>query len=389
MLLKSSLYGLKQASLNWYEKLREGLLSRGFKSSVIDPCLYIKDGMLLLTYVDDCIIASPSMDRIDHFVHSMKTGPENFVLTDEGDVDKFLGIEITKHEGSSFELSQPYLIERILRLLGLLDNDFKVDTNPAMTPAFQSLLHRDLAGKPRRRPWNYRTAIGMLNYLQGHSRPDISMAVHQCARYSTNPMLSHEKAVMRIGRYLLHTKTRGMIFEPDISKGLEVYVDADFAGGWDKADADNAENVLSRTGYAICYANCPILAVSKLQTEIALSTAEAEYIALSQSLREAIPLMTLLEEIHEHFPVVIGPPNFICTVHEDNQSCIRMAQSDKFTPRTKHIALKYHHFRSFLKSDPPRIAIKYCRTDVQKADILTKPLKDDVFIRLRMLLLGW
>ena len=258
-----------------------------------------------------------------------------------------------------------------------------------MTPAFQSLLHRDLAGKPRRRPWNYRTAIGMLNYLQGHSRPDISMAVHQCARYSTNPMLSHEKAVMRIGRYLLHTKTRGMIFEPDISKGLEVYVDADFAGGWDKADADNAENVLSRTGYAICYANCPILAVSKLQTEIALSTAEAEYIALSQSLREAIPLMTLLEEIHEHFPVVIGPPNFICTVHEDNQSCIRMAQSDKFTPRTKHIALKYHHFRSFLKSDPPRIAIKYCRTDVQKADILTKPLKDDVFIRLRMLLLGW
>ena len=66
-----------------------------------------------------------------------------------------------------------------------------------------------------------------------------------------------------------------------------------------------------------------------------------------------------------------------------------MTQSDKFTPRTKHIALKHHHFRSFLKSDPPRISIKHCRTDVRKADILTKPLKDDIFIRLRMLLLGW
>ena len=211
-------------------------------------CTYLKEGMILLAYVDDCIVASPSMDKINEFVQSMKDGPENFVLTDEGEVDKFRGIEITKHEESSFELSQPFLIERILRVLGLFDNEFKVDANPAMTPTFQSLLHRDLAGKPRRKPWKYRAVIGMLNYLQGHSRPDIAIAVHQCARFSANPMLSHEKAVIRIGRYLLHTKTRGIIFKPDISKGLEVYVDADFAGGWAKADADNADCVLSCTG---------------------------------------------------------------------------------------------------------------------------------------------
>ena len=66
-----------------------------------------------------------------------------------------------------------------------------------------------------------------------------------------------------------------------------------------------------------------------------------------------------------------------------------MAQSEKFTPRTKHIALKWHHFKSFVNSDPPRIRMQYCRTDVQKADILTKPLADDVFFRLRLLLLGW
>lgn len=135
------------------------------------------------------------------------------------------------------------------------------------------------------------------------------------------------------------------------------------------------------------YANCPIHWVSKLQTEIALSTAEAEYIALSQALREVIPLMTLMEEINEVFPLHISKPNFVCTVHEDNQSCIKMANSEKFTPRTKHIALKYHHFKQFVKSK--RVAIQYCRTEEQKADILTKPLRDDLFFTLRFMLCGW
>ncbi len=101
---------------------------------------------------------------------------------------------------------------------------------------------------------------------------------------------------------------------------------------------------MSRTGYVICYAGCPIGWCSKLQTEIALSTAEAEYIALSQALREVIPLMMLIEELSDIFPLHVNKPDFFCKVWEDNQSCIVMTQSDKFTPRTKHIALKYHHF---------------------------------------------
>ena len=94
-------------------------------------------------------------------------------------------------------------------------------------------------------------------------------------------------------------------------------MDADFAGGWQHADAQSAESVMSRTGYIIMYANCPIHWVSKLQTEIALSTAEAEYIALSQSLREVIPLMDMMKELKEAFPMEIEVPNFNCTVHED------------------------------------------------------------------------
>jgi hypothetical protein len=102
------------------------------------------------------------------------------------------------------------------------------------------------------------------------------MAVHQTARFSNNPMLSHEKSILRIGRYLIDTHKRGIIYKPDKSKGLEYYVNADFAGGWSQADADNAYYVLSRTGYILMYDNCPILWVSRLQMEIALSTAEAE-----------------------------------------------------------------------------------------------------------------
>ena len=317
----------------------------------------------------------------------MHDGPENFKLTDEGDVHKFLGIEITWFDSSSFELSQPFLIDRLLQFLGLCNNSFETDANSLSTPVAKGLLHCDLVGKPRKYKWKYSMAVGMLSYLQNSTRPEIAMAVHQTAQFSNEPMLSHEKAFMQLGRYLLDTWKRGIIYKPDRSKGLECSVDADFAGGWTQADASNAENVLSRTGYVIIYANCPILWVSRLQTEIALSTAEAEYIALLQALRDVIPLITLLKEVNAVFPVHVKTPTFVCQIHKDNQSCITMATSQKFSPRTKHIALKYHHFRSFVKDG--RIKISYCRTTEQKADILTKPLADDLFFKLRYMLCGW
>lgn len=326
------------------------------------------------------------MREIDKFVNSMKYGSENFILTDEGDIDKFLGIEITHRENGEFELSQPFLIQRVLNLLGIEDNGHDLPATIRLTPAAEKVLNRDLEGKPRKKSWGYRTAVGMLSYLQANSRPDISMPVHQCARFCNDPKLSHEQAITRIGRYLRHSKTRGIVYKPDPSKGLECYVDADFAGGWCQTDPHDAGNVMSRTGFVIKYADCPVFWQSKLQTEIALSTAEAEYIALSSALREVIPLLTMMEEIDAVFPLHIGKPDFFCRVWEDNQSCIVMATSQKFTPRTKHIALKYHHFKSFVDT---KIRISYVHTESQQADILTKPVKLELFPRLRYLLMGW
>ena len=138
--------------------------------------------------------------------------------------------------------------------------------NIKLTPAVKPLLNKDLKGEDRKNKWNYRTAIGMLTYLQGTTRPDISMAVHQCARFSVSPKLSHERAIKRIGRYLLGTQDRGIAFKPDDTNGLNCYVDADFAGGWDKENPDDPDNVLSRTRYVALYAGCPLVWASRMQT---------------------------------------------------------------------------------------------------------------------------
>ena len=177
-------------------------------------------------------------------------------------MNKFLGFEITHNEYSSFEMSQPFLIDRLLSLLGFGDNEFDTSTT---TPVSKGLLYRNLAGKPRKLSWKYCTAVGMMSYLQEHTRPNISMPVHQTSRFCINPMLCVKKYMMRTGLYLLGTKRRCIIYKPDNSRGLELYVDAEFSGGLTQADAENAENVLSRTGYSIMYASCTIHFVTKLQ----------------------------------------------------------------------------------------------------------------------------
>lgn len=108
--------------------------------------------------------------------------------------------------------------------------------------------------------------------------------------------MSHERSIRRIVKYLVATQDKKIVSKPDFSCGIECFVDADFSGIWNAVGSEDPLNVLSRTGYIIYYGGCLIHCVSKHQTEIALSTTEAEYVALSQSMRDVIPLMNLLEE---------------------------------------------------------------------------------------------
>jgi len=127
--------------------------------------------------------------------------------------------------------------------------------------------------------------------------PDIAFAVHQCARFCNNPKCLHEKAVKDIAQYLWLTRANSLILKPNGNFHLGTYSDSDFASLWHKDHAHLCESVLSQTGYIITLAEAPIHWVSKLQTEIALSTTEAKYITLSTCARELLPLCAILTEI--------------------------------------------------------------------------------------------
>ena len=128
--------------------------------------------------------------------------------------------------------------------------------------------------------------VGMLHYLANNSRPDIAYAVNRCARFTHQPKRSHEKAIKRIARYLSATRDKGLIMKPSSTMNIDLYADADFAGLWNSEDEMDPICVKSRTGFLITLGKVPLIWGSRLQSEIALSTMESEYIALSQAMRE-------------------------------------------------------------------------------------------------------
>ncbi len=161
---------------------------------------------------------------------------------------------------------QSGLVKSVLAGLNLLQ-DSKTKETPSV-----GILYPDRDGIQHQDTWNYRSVIGKLNYIAQNTRPDISFAVHQCARYSANPTTLHELVVKRIGRYLLATKDKGLILRPTHAFKLDMFVGADFTCMWHREYSDLRECALSRSGYIITYCGCPIHWASKLQSEVTLRT---------------------------------------------------------------------------------------------------------------------
>ena len=288
-----NVYGQKQAGRVWNKYMDKGMKIIGFTPSKFDPCLYYRGDVIFLVYIDDCIVFGPTAQAIDQVVTDLRSSPQKFTVDDQGDVGDFLGIQIKRQEDGSVHLSQPHLIDSILHDLHL-QPDSKHKTTPAVP---SSLLHKDTDGPNMQPEFHYRSVIGKLNFLEKSTRPDISVSIHQCARFSESPKKSHAEAVKRIGRYLLATRDKGIIIHPNKSRQFDCWVDADFAGNWRQADAhSDPMTAKSRSGWIVRFASAPITWASKMQTITAMSTTEAEYIALSTSLREVIPLMGLLTE---------------------------------------------------------------------------------------------
>ena len=381
-----NIYGQKQAGRVWNKYLVDKLVRElGFKQSKVDECVFYRGKTLYVLYTDDSLLAGPDAKEIQKVIDELQSKAK-LAITVEGDLADFLGVSIDRRSDGSIHLSQPHLIDQILDDLRMNDKSTKIRSTPA---ASSKLLARHSNSPNFDGSFNYRSVIGKLNYLEKATRSDISYAVHQCARFVSDPKTEHGNAVRWLGRYLKGTRDKGTIMRPITKKDLEVFVDASFCGDWDPTDAANdRDTARSRHGYIINYAGCPLLWKSQLQTEIAMSSTESEYTGLSYALRDAIPIMELLKEMkRKGYPIRTAEAKVHCRVFEDNSGALEMAKIHKYRPRTKHLNVKLHHFRDYVERG--EISIHDIATQDQPADFLTKALNEDTLTKHRRKVLGW
>ena len=204
-------YGQKQAGHVWNKYMDQGMKEMGFKLSSFDPCLYYRGSIVFLVYINDCITFGPDSPSIDTVVADLQACSHRFTIDDQRDIGDFLGIQVKRFPNGSIQLTQPQLIDAIIKDLHLQSG-----SNTKKTPAVpNNPLHKDTDGPDMTPEFHYRTVIGKLNFLEKSTRPDILVSVHQCARFSERPKRSHAEAVKRIGHYLLATKDKGLLICPN------------------------------------------------------------------------------------------------------------------------------------------------------------------------------
>ena len=388
--LEKSLYGQVNAPKLFFEHISEGLNKVGFTPSESDPCLFInhEDDIMVLQYVDDQIWIAKDPSKIEKRVQELTELGHLLTIEEDTNMFGFLGIDISR-EGDQVELTQKGLTDKVIRYL-----DMDKSVSKELTPAAANPLGTDKDGQNFDEDWSYPAAIGMLLYLSSNTRPDIQFAVHQAARFSHAPKQSHARAVKRIVRYLAATTndgtlSRGIRFKPDLTSGLDMYVDADYAGLFGCEDDQDPTSVKSRTGFVLTLFNCPVLWSSKLQTDICLSSTAAEYVAFSMGMRELLPMRELVKEVANVLGLHDIKDSLVrSTVFEDNQGCLSLVNVPRMSPRNKYLALKYHFFRNHI-GEKKGIIAKYIRSAEQKADIFTKGLTGEAFSHIRLLLMGW
>jgi hypothetical protein len=381
--LKKNCYGRKQASSVWYKTIRSKLHDIGFEPSHHDECVFYRGKCIYVLYCDDSILCSESDDELDKAVADIKsTGLD---LTDEGDIGDFLGVKMER-KGDEMHLSQPHLIDLIIKETHM--DGPNVSTKDTPLPVGK-VIHKFKDSPPFDGHFNYRRCIGRLLYLEKASRPDISAAVHMLARHCNDPRKDHGRMLKWLVGYLRATRDKGIIYKANSNASFECYVDAGFAGDFtSEVDlSDDPASARSRTGYIIQYHGCPVLWASKLQTEVALSSTEAEVIAISQAVRDLLPLTWLLQEVADKGYITKAEmPKVHCKLFEDNSGAITIATVPKHRARTKHIHTKYMFFRTLVGN---LLSIHAVSSEHQKSDYLTKNLNYTLLHKHRKSVQGW
>lgn len=360
--LRKSIYGLKQSANVWNKTLHNVLLKAGYKQSNSDPCLYTKhvneEGMIyILVYVDDILIASQNEKHINAAEKMLK---HNFETNCLGDVHFYLGLEIFRDNSSNFCIRQKRYIRDLLNQYGL--NEAKPSKYP-MDPGYGKIKSEKLLNND-----NYQKLLGSLLYISVNSRPDISACVSILAQKVCEPTQEDWNELKRILKYLKGTEDFFLRLSKtkDSINLLEGYADANWA-----ADRESRK---SNSGYVFLLNGCAVSWSCKKQACVALSSTEAEFIALSETCKEAIWLRKLLEDME----IIQASPTVI---YEDNQSCLSIIKEEKLSNRTKHIDTK----RYFVKNnvDKNYVICKYCPTENMVADMMTKPLNAQILEKFR------
>ena len=354
--LKRALYGLRQAPRQWHAALKEKLESCGFEASQGDPGLFVynskSNAIYLHVYVDDILIVSKDLALVQWAKDCIK---DAFDARDLGEAKLYLGMTIERdRQARTLKLGQERLTAQLLETYRMMD------AKPASVPLTAgTTLVKDEGKLLDQAKFPFCHVVGSLMHLTNCTRPDIAFTVGSLAKFMQQPTTAHWNAAMGVLRYLRSTKDHGVCFGGNRDEREFVgYCDADYAG-----DLDTRR---STTAYVFIYNGGAVSWSSRRQQTVAVSTTEAEYMAASAAVREALWLKKLLGDLD-----IVNVNNPIM-IMSDNQGAIKLLHNPITSVRSKHIDVIYHFARERIARK--EVAIEYVRTDHMLADVLTKAL---------------
>lgn len=346
-LLKKSLYGLKQASRAWNEKVHKVLVNNGYTQLKTEKCVFFKDKVIIALYVDDFFIFSSNEYQKKMLCELLNS---NFSIKLLGPVKQVLGMKVERNRKQGIlKLSQSEYVKNLLIKFGMEDchkvaTPMEVNFNP---PKAEVIDDR----------FPYQELIGSLMYLAVCSRPDIAFVCSKLSQYNTCYNEVHWLAAKRVLRYLSGTSDYGLNFRRG-SKKVEISSDADWAG--DINDRKSYSGFVSRYGLNLINWH------SHKQSTVACSSTEAEYYALGTSVKEAKFLNSFLMELK-----TFDLPCDTITIHNDNKSTMKMVDNQHYR-RTKHIDVQHHFIKECV--DNKLIRLQYKPSAELDADLFTKSL---------------
>lgn len=356
--LKKAIYGLKQSARAWNSRINDCLIEIGYVQSKSEPCIYSKkckkEQTIIAIFVDDFFIFSNSQDMTNDLKKRLMS---KFKIKDLGQLKRCLGMRVKIYENKCISIDQEQFVKQILKKF------YMNDCNTKDTPMECNLKLKKAECVDKKFP--YQQLIGSLMYLSVLTRPDISYSVSYLSQFNNCFSSIHWHHAKRILKYLQKTKSYGLIFTKD-DCNLEGFVDAD----WASSTVDRK----SYTGFCFKLSGCVVSYECKKQQTVALSSTEAEYMAIAEACKEAVYLKGLLSEIVNC--------NYTIIIYNDNQGAQKLTENRLYHKRTKHIDVRHHFVREAVSNK--LVKIVYLSTSEMPADLLTKSLscaKHNYFVK--------